>query len=176
MTEKYCDYCDINDDKCQFSYFLVDIFFNLILLILLICKTVSDSKDIDNKNTLLKLDSAMIIFSIAIIVILSNNIFLYFKNLQNPGIIKKKNVEIKIAIINKFRGFKVNRYEYTNLNSYDFLTSEDIDNLLHIHLNYTITNSQVDLIRLINDLRKEKNVKELKYYMIFLFILKDFML
>jgi len=157
---------NIINDQCQPCYFCMDIFLNSILLIILICKILSDKKDINNKKTLLKLDSALITFCIVLIIILFIYIFLYSKKEQKPnsGIIKKKKVvEINIALINKFRGFNVKKLEYTNLKSYGLITSEDIGNILEFYLEYIIDDNQVDLIKLINNLRKKKNIKELKY-------------
>jgi len=155
------------NDGCQPFYFCMDIFFNSILLIIIICKTISDRNDINNKKILLKVNSIMISACALILIILSIYTFLYCKKYQKPksGIIKnKKKVELNIAIINKFRGFNINRCEYSSLRSYGLITSEDIDFLLKYHLNYTITIKQADLFNLINNLRKEKNIKELKYY------------
>jgi hypothetical protein len=156
----------LKNDDCQPCYFCLDTFLNSILLIILICKFVSDIKDINNKKILLILNSIMISVCFIIIITLCIYIIFYCKNNQKPnsGIIKKtKKEEKNIAIINKFRGFNINKYEYSSLNTYGVITSEDIDVLLKLHLNYTIKNNQADLISLINKLRKEKNIKELKY-------------
>ena len=156
----------LKNDDCQPCYFCLDTFLNSILLIILICKIVSDIKDINYKKILLILNSIMISVCFIIIITLCIYIFFYCKNNQKPnsGIIKKtKKEEKNIAIINKFRGFNINKYEYSSLITYGVITSEDIDVLLKLHLNYTIKINQADLINLINKLRKKKNLKELKY-------------
>jgi hypothetical protein len=158
---------NLKNDDCQPCYFCLDTFLNSVLLIILICKIVSDKKDINNKKILLKLNSIMISVCIIILILLSIYIFFYLKKNKNPnsGLVKKtKKEEKNIAIITKFRGFNINMCEYSSLNAYGLITSEDIGLLLKLHLNYTITNSQVDLINLINKLREKKNIKELKYY------------
>ena len=157
---------NLKNDECQPCYFCLDTFLNSILLIILICKIVSDIKDINDKKILLILNSIMISVCFIIIIILCIYIFFYCKKYPKPnyGIIKKtKKEEKNIAIINKFRGFSVDEFEYSSLNTYGVITSEEIDLLLKLHLEYPITDSQADLINLINKLRKKKNIKELKY-------------
>jgi hypothetical protein len=158
---------NLKNDECMTCYFCLEFFFNSILLIILILKIISDKKDKNNKNVLYKINSVMISVCIIILFVLSIYLFVYIKTSQKPNsaIIKKiKKEEKYIAIINEFRGFKINTCEYSSLNAYGLITSEDIEFLLKSHLNYTITKSHIDLINLINKLRKKKNLKELKYY------------
>ena len=160
------DKCDLKNEGNLACYYFVDIVLNLFLLAILINKIISDINDINDKKILLILNSIMISVCFIIIILICINFYFFLKKCQKTesGIIKKtKKEEKNIAIINKFRGFNIDTYEYSSLNTYGVITSEEIDLLLKLYLNYTITDSQADLINLINKLRKKKNIKELNY-------------
>ena len=154
---------NIKKDECKPCYLILDIFFNSILLIILICKTISDSKYINNKKILLIINSLSISVCILILALLYINKCFCLKE-NKSGLIKKlKKEEKNVAIIKKFRGFKINKYNYSSLTSFGILSSEEICFLLESYFTYSIKKSQLGLINLINKLRKKKNIQELKY-------------
>ena len=151
-------------DDCLPIFQKCDIFFNSIILIILICKIISDRKDNNNKNILLILNSIMISICIIIIILLIINSCFCYKESKVPGLIKKTyKVEVNTAIIKKFRGFNVNEFKMLPLISFGSLTSEEINCLLMNDLIYSLTDNQLELINLINKLRKVEYLEELKY-------------
>jgi hypothetical protein len=85
------DKCDLKDDRGLISYYFLDIFFNSILLVILICKIVSDIKDKNDKKILLILNSIMISVCFIIIILICINLNFFCKKCQKTksGIIKK---------------------------------------------------------------------------------------
>ena len=143
---------------------IFNIIANSILLIILICKLVSEKKRNNYKKNLLILNSITICACIILIIFFSIYTFycidIYINRFDRLEPKHKK--EIYIAIINKFQGFNINKYKYTSLKEFGKINESDVTILIK-YLSFTIKNDKKQNIQLINKLRNKKHLKELKY-------------
>ena len=143
---------------------IFNIIANSILLIILICKLVSEKKRNNYKKNLLILNSITICACIILIIFFSIYTFycidIYINRFDRLEPKHKK--EIYIAIINKFQGFNINKYKYTSLKEFGKINESDVTILIK-YLSFTIKNDKKQNIQLINKLRNKKHLKVLKY-------------
>ena len=141
-----------------------NIIFNSVILIFLICKTVSDHKNNNNKLILLILNSIMIFICVVLIILFSINVFYCIDIYMNKSdkLEPKHKKEINVAIIKKFRGFKINEYKCTSLKAFGKFDKIDTGSIKK-HSIYDLNKNQILLISKINKLRKKKNLNVLKY-------------
>ena len=161
LMKKYFETKPTESDK---FFQKCNIFFNSVILIILICKIVSDHKNNKNKLILLILNSIMIFICVVLIILFSINVFYCIDIYMNKSdkLEPKHKKEINVAIIKKFRGFKINEYKYTTLKTFGKLDKIDTGSIKK-HLIYDLNKNQILLILKINELRIKKNLNELKY-------------
>jgi hypothetical protein len=75
---------------------------------------------------------------------------------------RREKVKKEHVFINKFRGFKIDTFEYNNASNFKPLRYSTIQSLLKNNLYYTISPKQANLINIINNFRKKNNINQLK--------------
>ena len=159
------------DLSCLECFYYIDSFMFFVLFIIAITKLINDikNKSKDNFIFILIIDLIMLIMIFFIIILQIIHYYFFCKNenlakFYEKGIVRKKKIIDKEYVkIEKFKGFKIDIYNCPESLTFKPLNYPTIQYILENHCFYTISSKQENIIKKINNLRKEKNIGKLKY-------------
>ena len=168
MTKKF--FGVKGDLGCLKCFYITDNIIYFILLIITLVKLLNDKK---NKldiyySFFIKINTCMLISACLIFFMQCLHNYFFFKE---ENLLKfdekaighrREKVKKEHVFINKFRGFKIDTFEYNNASNFKPLRYSTIQSLLKNNLYYTISPKQANLINIINNFRKKNNINQLK--------------